>query len=138
MASPFPFSVGAVLTAAQMNSIGEASIAYTPTVTAGSGSFTTVSATGNYIRVNKLVLVRFKVSITNNGTAGSSVSLSLPFACTSTSGGGCGSGRETNVLGNMFNTLFTNSTTISLITPLNAYPGGTGYGLDGFAMLEAV
>jgi len=137
MANPFPFSVGAVLTAAQMNSIGEAGIAYTPTVTAGSGSFTTVSATGSYLRVNKLVLVKFVVTITNNGTAGSSVGVSLPFSCVGNGGGGVGSGRETNVLGNMFNVVFTSATQVSLLTPLNAYPGGTGYALSGYAVLEA-
>lgn len=137
MASPFPFTSGQVLTAAQMNSIGEAGIAYTPTVTAGSGTFTTVSATGSYVRVNKLVFVKFIVTITNNGTAGSSVGVSLPFACGGNGGGGTGSGRETNVTGNMFNVLFTSATTISLLTPTNGYPGGTGYGLSGFAIVEA-
>jgi hypothetical protein len=136
MATPFPFVSGAILTAAQMNSIGEASVSYTPTVTSGSGSFTTVSATGSYQRVNKMVVVRFEVTITTNGTAASSVIVSLPFSCTGTSGSGVGSGREKAVLGNMFQVSLASTTTVSLLSPLNAYPGGTGYVLGGFAILE--
>jgi hypothetical protein len=136
MATPFPFSSGQILTAAQMNSIGEAAIAYTPTVTAGSGSFTTVSATGNYIRVNKFMLLRFVVTITNNGTANGSVNISVPFTYIGSGGSGCGSGREQSVNGNMFNVILSASNTVALITPTNGYPGGTGFSLAGFALLE--
>jgi hypothetical protein len=56
MANPFPFVAGSVLTAAQLNSIGESAIAYTPTIT----SFTLGNGTSSwaYTRVNKLVFVK--------------------------------------------------------------------------------
>ena len=53
MANPFPFTAGQVLTAAQMNGIGEATIAYTPTISNGTLGNGTMSA--YYSRVNKLV-----------------------------------------------------------------------------------
>ena len=65
MANPFPFSVGAVLTAAQMNSIGEAGIAYTPTWTGTGGTPTLGNGTlsGVYQQVNKLVFFSFSFSV---------------------------------------------------------------------------
>ena len=61
MANPFPFTAGQVLTAAQMNGIGEAWTSFTPVWTAtttnpvlGNGTFV-----GEYTRVNKLVFARF-------------------------------------------------------------------------------
>lgn len=54
-------------------------VEYTPTVTAGSGTFTTVSATGQYIQVGKQVTVFFTVVITTAGTASLALSVSLPF-----------------------------------------------------------
>jgi hypothetical protein len=73
MANPFPFSVGAVLTAAQMNSIGEAGTVFTPTWSS-SGTQPTIgngSLIGRYMRVNKLVYVSMQLTIgstTNVGT----------------------------------------------------------------------
>jgi hypothetical protein len=66
---------------------------YTPTVTAGSGTFTTVSATGRYFKIGKLVHVTAQVTITTVGSASGIVFVSLPF----TSGSQdfyIGSGRE--------------------------------------------
>jgi hypothetical protein len=69
MANPFPFSVGAVLTAAQMNGIGEFTN-YTPVLTAtttnptlGTGS----SQNGSYARIQNLIIARFFIRF---GTAG--------------------------------------------------------------------
>jgi hypothetical protein len=61
MANPFPFTSGQVLTAAQMNGIGEALTSFTPVWTAtttnpvlGNGTLT-----GQYTQVNKLVYARY-------------------------------------------------------------------------------
>jgi hypothetical protein len=51
---------------------------YTPTVTAGSGSFTTVSASGRYLVIGKLTFAVITVTITTVGTATSYVAASLP------------------------------------------------------------
>jgi hypothetical protein len=59
MANPFPFTAGQVLTAAQMNGIGE-TLSYTPTttnVTLGNG---TLSA--SYVQVQKLVYAEIILS----------------------------------------------------------------------------
>lgn len=57
---------------------GTAWSAYTPTVNAGSGSYTTVSASGRYKQIGKTVFVNIKVTITDNGTAASYFTVSLP------------------------------------------------------------
>lgn len=69
MANPFPFSVGAVLTAAQMNGIGEWT-SYTPALTAtvtnptlGTGS----QALGSYARVQNLIIARFFIAFGTSG-----------------------------------------------------------------------
>ncbi len=73
MANPFPFTSGQVLTAAQMNGIGEALTSFTPVWTAtttnpvlGNGTLT-----GQYTQVNKLVYARYALipgSTTTFGT----------------------------------------------------------------------
>lgn len=53
--------------------------AYTPTVTAGSGTFTTVSATGRFRAIGKTCFFIIQVVITTNGTAATSVQATLPL-----------------------------------------------------------
>ncbi|WP_454626969.1 pyocin knob domain-containing protein [Bradyrhizobium cenepequi] len=53
---------------------------YTPTVTAGSGTFTSVSATGRYKIIGKTVFLQITVIITTVGTAAGTVNCSLPAA----------------------------------------------------------
>jgi hypothetical protein len=53
---------------------------YTPTVTAGAGSFTTVSASGSYKQIGKTVAFDAHIVITTNGTAASWVTVTLPVA----------------------------------------------------------
>ena len=62
------------------NDTGTAWTTYTPTITAGTGSFTTVSATGRYKTIGKTVFVEIKVTDTTNGTAASFVVATLPFS----------------------------------------------------------
>lgn len=61
---------------------GTAWTSYTPTVSAGSGTFTSVSATVNYKCVGKTCFIRGSVTITTNGTAAQYIRLSLPAAVT--------------------------------------------------------
>jgi hypothetical protein len=80
MATPFPFTAGQVLTAAQLNGIGEAWTSYTPVVKGGA---TTVTATINYAKyaqVNKIVIVVASVNVTSAGAANGVVTMSLPIA----------------------------------------------------------
>lgn len=51
---------------------------YTPTVSAGSGTITTATATGSYIQYGKTVHFQQKITITTNGTGATYLSTSLP------------------------------------------------------------
>jgi hypothetical protein len=99
--------------------------AYTPTITATSGTFTTVSATGRYLVIGKLTCVRVVVSITTNGTAAGSVNASLPNTA---NGNAVLSGRENNITGKMLQGPISGST-LSILNYDNTYPGGSGYSL---------
>jgi len=59
---------------------GSAWTAYTPTVTAGSGAFTTVSAAGRYKTIGKTVHVEVTITTTTIGTAATSMLFTLPLA----------------------------------------------------------
>ena len=85
MANPFPFNVGAVLTAAQMNGIGEAT-AYTPSFPANF-SLGNGSVSGRYVRVQKLVYVVITISVgSTTATTGVSPQVSLPVTAQSGNG----------------------------------------------------
>lgn len=78
MASPFPFVAGNTLTAAQLNSIGEAWTSYTPVIKQGT---TTINATINYAkyaRVNKIVIVQVLATATSAGTGAGNITISQP------------------------------------------------------------
>jgi len=53
---------------------------YSPTVTSQSGTFTTVTATGYYSQINKVMNVKIEVVITNKGTASGNLVVTLPTA----------------------------------------------------------
>lgn len=52
---------------------------YTPTITSGTGTFTAVSGTINWIQIGKTVRFRAVVTITTNGTAAGYVKVTMPF-----------------------------------------------------------
>jgi predicted secreted protein len=106
---------------------------YTPTVTAASGSFTTVSATGSYKRVGKICFVYNKITITTNGTATAAVLATLPFSGTSKSYSGVF--RENNLTGNI-GIIQTDATQTIWRKYDNNYPGGTGAVLEGSYFYE--
>lgn len=57
---------------------GTAWTSYTPTLTAGSGSFTTTTITGFYKKIGKTVFLRVVLIITTNGTAASYIKITAP------------------------------------------------------------
>jgi hypothetical protein len=76
MANPFPFVAGNVLTAAQLNAIGESGISYTPTMTnmtLGNGTLT-----AKYVRINKFIFGQIKFTLGSTSAMGTSPSFSLP------------------------------------------------------------
>jgi len=77
MATPFPFTASTVLTAAQLNAIGE-SVAFTPafsSITIGNGT-----RSGTYVQVNKTVYFQAKVTFGSTTTLAANTDLTLPVA----------------------------------------------------------
>jgi hypothetical protein len=137
MANPFPFSVGAVLTAAQMNSIGENAIAYTPTVSAISGTITSYTVAAKSQRVNKICIVQFQIAITNAGTASVGYKMTLPFTAVAAYGNvAIGVARETALTGFMQQLTQNGTGEIAILRYDNAFPGGTGSNIQGTIIYE--
>lgn len=124
---------------------GSAWTTYTPSLSAGSGSFTSATATGRYKTIGKTVFLHVRVNITTNGTAAGSVRVSAPF----TAGGSDGStgdgdqwplvGRESKATGiAILATLVGNSSTLVIQTNAGAYPGADGYVLQVNGSYEAI
>jgi hypothetical protein len=100
---------------------------WTPTVTAASGSITTVSATGNYTKIGRQVTVNINIVITTNGTGASALLIgNVPFNA-STIRYDAGVGREYEITGNAVAMTFSATTTLQMLTYNNTYPGGNGY-----------
>ena len=114
--------------------------AYTPTVSAVSGTITTASATGAYATVGKIVFARFIASITTNGTGGTAVLVTLPFtgaAGYSGSQQAVGTARESGITGNQLQvTLGSSATAMAIWTYNNGYPGANGASLSGSIVYE--
>ena len=110
---------------------------YTPTVTATTGSFTTVSATGRYTRVGKLAVVQFSVTITTNGTAAGQVVVTAPFGALASSTY-MGVVRESNATGNMGYAAISSGGGSSFYCANydNSYMGGTGRLISGTISYE--
>ena len=78
MAAPFPFVAGQILTAAQMNSIGEAAVSFTPTFTNYTrGNGTSIAY---YTQVNKLLYVYVQETLGSTSLMGTDPSMALPVA----------------------------------------------------------
>ena len=79
MANPFPFVAASILTAAELNGIGEAGTAFTPTFGAGytRGNGTSVAY---YMRVNKLVYVYVKETLGSTSSVTGGITMTLPIA----------------------------------------------------------
>jgi len=98
---------------------------WVPSVTAATGSFTSVANGGNrYCQVGNIVFYQTNISITNQGTAAGDVRLSLPIAAVSGEWQ-YGSGRETDVVGQYLTSGIISSTLI-IQRYDNVFPGLTG------------
>jgi hypothetical protein len=112
---------------------------YTPTVSAASGSFTTVSSAGRYQRIGKTCLVEFTVNITTNGTAAAATYVTLPFTASGGSPtpywvGACADFFVTGVNG--FTRIGGGATFLSFSSYLGTYLGGNGYYIGGSITYE--
>lgn len=99
--------------------------AYTPTITAGSGTITTKSATGRYKQLGKTIFLQMAITITTNGSGAVSVNATLPF----TGGSTCViSGRENIATGKMLQGIIVGGS-IFILNYDNTYPGADGANL---------
>lgn len=99
---------------------------YTPTVTSGTGSITSYTATARYTRIGRQVTVCFEVVISNNGTGGGSVDVTLPFTCGAQPS--VGVGRENGATGFILQAIVPASSSVAyVLTATNGYPGANGY-----------
>ena len=74
---------------------------FTTVVTSGTGSITSYTEDAKYIRIGKVCIFRFGVTITNAGTGAGFLSLSLPFTVKNDTATSIGSGRENALTGKM-------------------------------------
>jgi hypothetical protein len=107
---------------------------FTPVVTSAGGSITTYTASGAYVRIGKLCVMRFKVTLTNAGTASGTMYLTIPFNGP-TGVTQMGVARETAAVG------FTASVTAEATRfEVNKYdnttPFGSGYVINGTVSYE--
>jgi hypothetical protein len=78
MATPFPFVASTVLTAAQLNAIGEAATSFTPTWTNYTrGNGTTIAY---YTQVNKLVYIYVRETLGSTSSVTGALRMTLPVA----------------------------------------------------------
>jgi hypothetical protein len=114
-------SVGQVLTAATMNSIGAAWETWTPTLT----QTATVTKTTNYakyMRIQKLVIAQCYMTVTGAGTGGTNVVVGLPITALELQsqivGGGFIYDSSANMVYHVVNQI-TSTTTMSFYTDQN-------------------
>lgn len=110
-----PFSVLSINTSAWT--------AYTPTVTAASGTFATLgTVTGRYLAIGKAINIEIYIPITSNGTAANNINATLPFSASAF--GYVLSGRANAVSGKMLlGVIQPSASNINIFDYNNAYPG---------------
>jgi hypothetical protein len=118
---------GTTVTVAQggTGDTGTAWTAYTPTITSGSGTITTVSATGTYKTLGKTCWFTVAITITTAGTGAGFLGVSLPFTQTASSLSSYG--MEVNSTGSMVKGLNPASGVMQVTRYDNATIIGSGY-----------
>lgn len=105
----------------------DAWIAYTPTITSGTGALTTVvSQAGYYRKFGKRVDFKLSFNITTNGTGATSLLATLPVAPAGSGGHTCG-GKERNLTSKLMSGYIENGTSTVVIQYYDGtYPGANG------------
>jgi hypothetical protein len=111
--------------------------AWTPTVTAGGGTITTVGAvTARYKQVGKTVFFYISITITTNGTGVSYVQATLPFTAANTAFQ-IAVGRENSLTGKTLGArIVANTANLQLTNYDGTYPGANGALLCGAGQYE--
>lgn len=100
--------------------------AYTPTITAASGSFTSVSASSRFQLINKTLISQGSIVITTNGTAASAIFMTIPVTAQSSNRmAGCGRG---NVVSGIMQQIHIpgDATKAQISTATGTYGGASG------------
>lgn len=100
---------------------------YTPTITSGTGTITTLgTVVGRFKLYQQTLSYELDIGITTNGTAGSDIRATLPAAASSTIGS-IGNGREQGVSGKQLQALVGSSSSQAVIYNYDGtYPGASG------------
>jgi hypothetical protein len=101
-----------------ITNIATAWTTYNPTVTAQTGTFTSVSGAGWYQQIGKTVAITIKVTVTTSGTAANAVFADLPISAVVQS---CGAGQEVVTNGAALAATFTSSR-VSIVKYDNTTP----------------
>jgi hypothetical protein len=110
---------------------------YTPTLTSVGGTITSYTVnTARWAQSGKVFFIQFDVSITNNGTGGTGLNLTIPAGKTAKNINQVGSGRELSVSGSMLQIFLTTTSELRIYDYKNAYPAGTGARVCGFITYE--
>lgn len=99
---------------------------YTATITAGSGSYTTVTQSLQYTRIGRVVHVNGFIEIINSGTAGTYLAFTLPYNVSSLKNVSFG-GRENVISGLVFGGTTISTSTVAITKYDGTYLGGDGY-----------
>lgn len=100
------------------------------TVTPGSGAFTSVTPqVARYTKIGNTVVATFRYTVANAGTAGSNVTISLPFTAV---GQDCGTFRENAVTGQQGSVAASAGAASAIVRYYdNSFAGGTGVDVAG-------
>ena len=113
--------------------------AYTPTITAAAGAITSVSATGRYVQVGKLLFLQSTITVTTNGTGATAIILPLPGGFTSAAFAYVINGRANAVSGKQLHGAIQPSTTsFSVFNYDGSYPAADGEVLQLSGFIEVV
>lgn len=106
-------------------------VAWTPTITSGTGTLTTVSVgASEAVRFSKWLFFYLDLTITTNGTGATDIRATMPLTCQF----GLGSGRIVTT-GVMIQAYINATTLLKIVKFDNSYPGASAYNLivNGFA-----
>lgn len=134
--TPRTWVAGEVVTAAllnthlrdNLNAISGLWTAWTPTITATAGTFTTVSAAGRYTQIGKTVIWSLTITMTTAGTASNYLQFTLPATAAAGNGSNIGSGRATlPTVASSAQVFLASSTTARVSTYNDGSVIGSGY-----------
>jgi roadblock/LC7 domain-containing protein len=100
--------------------------AFTPTIAAGSGTFTSVSATGRYFADGKVIHFQARITITTNGSAAGHITATVPTAALAATTQVLAGFHETNVEPLAAAILASAVTVVRIIGAGGEYPGANG------------